>query len=220
MKLPRVQIHYPFANNGHLLVVQFKPSANHANLHGVAGFDGIHWHWRRSMRYARGIVHFARNVNDDGRRNRASVRPNAGLCHCFCNAIYDGALFRAAQHALYVQIKPNVSGRKGADGMRTQNTRPRFNKSFGDAPAIHFVGHHLHQIVLHAAEVWYVRKWNAQFATKAGGMIQRMGGRGLIMRQSHEYFGCNYIEAAPIILIQFFELTLTLNIVRASFGFI
>jgi hypothetical protein len=134
---------------------------------------------------AHGIVHFARNVNHHGGWICAGVRPNACLCHCFCNAIYDGAVFRAAQHAVYVQVKPNVSGRKGADGMRAQNARPRFNKSFGDAPAIHLVGHHLPQIVIHAAEVWYVRKWNAQFATKAGGMIQRMVGRGLIMRQSH-----------------------------------
>jgi hypothetical protein len=139
-------IHDQFANDGHVFVVQFKPFANHANLHRIPGSNGIHWHWHRPM--AHGIVHFARNVNHHGGWIYAGVRPNACLCHCFCNAIYDGAVFRAAQHAVHVQVKPNVSGRKGADGMRAQNARPRFNKSFGDAPAINFVGHHLPQMVL------------------------------------------------------------------------
>jgi len=90
--------------------------------------------------------------------------------------------------------------------MRAQNARPRFNKSFGDAPAIHVVGHHLPQMVLNAAEV-YLRKWNTQFAMKASGMIQRIMRSGLILRRSHER---SCIECRTIILIQFSELTLNI----------
>jgi hypothetical protein len=100
------------------------------------------------------------------------IRPDARLCHCFCNAIHDGALFRATQHAVNLQIKPNVSGRKGARGMRSQNARPGFNKPFGNAPAVHFTGHRLPQMILHPAEIGYVREWDAQFAANAGGMIK------------------------------------------------
>jgi len=162
-------IHDPLANDGHLSVVQFKASSNHPNAHHVPRFNGIHCHWTVNPR---GIVHFARNVNDHGGWIGAGVRPNACLCHRFCNAIYNGALFRTAQHAVYVQIKPNVSGRKCANGIRSQTAGPGFNKALGNAPAIHVIGHRLPQMILHPAEIGYVREGNAQFAAKAGGMIQ------------------------------------------------
>ena len=104
------------------------------------------------------------------------VRPNAGLGHRFCNAIHDSALFGAAQHALNLQIKSYVSGRKGAVGIRPHETRTRFDKPFGNAAAIHFIGNDLRQMGLHAAEIGYGRKRNAQFTTNAGCMIQRIYG--------------------------------------------
>ena len=82
------------------------------------------------------------------------------LRHRFCNAIHDGALFRATHHALNFQIKPNVSSCKGANGMRSQFARAGFNKPFDNAATINFTGNNLIQMVFHGIKIGYRRKWN------------------------------------------------------------